>query len=68
MKNILLIVFSLLFCFACTQQSQNKDEKVPAVAGEIENSIENLEKGFVLASQDEIRLSLLNWPKTILPR
>lgn len=49
----------LLFCIACTQQTQQ--DKVETVSlSEIENSIEHLEKGFVLASQDEYALDVPN--------
>jgi len=57
MKDLILL-FCLVFCFACTQQTQNKDEQVAALAGEIENSIEHLEKGFVLASQEKYALDV----------
>ena len=48
----IILLFFLLFSFACTQQTQ-QDEGKPLTLNAIENSIEHLEKGFVIASQDE---------------
>lgn len=53
MKNRFALLFCLLTCIACTQQSQLKEEVTLA-----SDEIENLEKGFVLASQDEYALDV----------
>ena len=56
-QHHLVLLFCLLFCFACTQQTRHNEEKALTLS-EIENSVEHLEKGFVLASQDEYALDV----------
>jgi len=56
-KPKLLIILLALVLFACTQQNQQKEAESLALS-EIESSIEHLEKGFVLASQDEYALDV----------
>jgi len=57
MRNTLVLVCCLLYGFACTQQTQQKEVEALALS-KIETSIGHLEKGFVLASQDEYALDV----------
>ena len=53
----MLLLCCQLCCFACTQQTQQMEVEALALS-DIETSIEHLEKGFVLASQDEYALDV----------